>query len=156
MAGRASAGGARAAAATRAAATTRWVLAILLLPFRGCWGAARVRSRGEAGHHPLVAVLTPRWRGRHLGDLCAGPPPTRRGWSAPGRLTLRSADDASPCALSAKLLARPGLLDEIRAALPDRALAQLVPYDTTERDRELALALDIPMYGADPRHRHLG
>src|SRR5262249_20287350 len=71
-------------------------------------------------------------------------------------LTLLSADDASPRTLTAKLLAQPGLLDRIRAALPDRALAQLVPYDTTDRERQLALALGIPMYGADPRHRPLG
>jgi hypothetical protein len=82
--------------------------------------------------------------------------PARLRWSARRRLTLLSAGDASPRTLSAKLLAQPDLLDEIRAAIPDRALAQLVPYNTTECERQLALALDIPMYGADPRHRHLG
>jgi PGM1 C-terminal domain/Pre ATP-grasp domain len=89
-------------------------------------------------------------------DYCLSLLPARLRWSARRRLTLVSADDASPRPLSAKLLAQPGLLDEIRSALPDRGLAQLVPYDTTECERQLALALDIPMYGADPRHRHLG
>jgi hypothetical protein len=82
--------------------------------------------------------------------------PARLRWSARHRLTMLSADDGSRRSLSAKVLAQPGLLDEIRAAVPDPALAQLMPYDTTDCERDLALALDIPMYGADPRHRHLG
>jgi hypothetical protein len=82
--------------------------------------------------------------------------PARLRWSARRRLTLLSADDASRRSLSAKILAQPALLDEIRAAIPDAAMAQLVPYDTTAHERDLALTLDIPMYGADPRHRHLG
>src|SRR5215217_6083931 len=82
--------------------------------------------------------------------------PARQRWSARRRLTMLSIDDAAPRSLSAKVLAQPELLDEIRAAVPDPALAQLVPYDTTDQERDLALALDIPMYGADPCHRHLG
>ena len=34
--------------------------------------------------------------------------------------------------------------------------AHLVPYDDDDLERDLALALGIPMYGADPRHVHLG
>jgi hypothetical protein len=37
---------------------------------------------------------------------------------------------------------------------PDRA--HLVPYNTTTMERDLALRLGIPMYGADPRHFPLG
>ena len=82
--------------------------------------------------------------------------PARVRWSARRRLTLLSAEDGSQQSLSAKVLAQPALIDEIRAAIPDAAVAQLVPYDTTDHERDLALALDIPMYGSDPRHRHLG
>ena len=82
--------------------------------------------------------------------------PAHLRWSARRRLTMLSADDASPRSLSAKLLARRDLLAEIRAAPPDLALAQLVPYETTDCERDLALALGIPMYGAEPRHRRLG
>ena len=89
-------------------------------------------------------------------DYCLSLLPARLRWSARRRLTLLSADDASPRSLSAKVLAQPELLDAIRAAVPDASVAQLVPYETTDRERDLALALDIPMYGADPRHRHLG
>src|SRR3954451_50181 len=77
-------------------------------------------------------------------------------WSARRRLTMLSAGDVSPRPLSGKALAQPGLLDDIRAAVPDPSVAQLVPYETTDRERDLALALDMPMYGADPRHSHLG
>src|SRR3954452_6633485 len=82
--------------------------------------------------------------------------PARLRWSARRRLTMLSAGDVSPRPLSAKALAQPGLLDDIRAAVPDPSVAQLVPYETTDRERDLALALDMPMYGADPRHSHLG
>ena len=43
-----------------------------------------------------------------------------------------------------------------RALVPDRALCHLVPYTTTTLERDLALALGIPMYGADPRLFPLG
>jgi hypothetical protein len=89
-------------------------------------------------------------------DYCLSLLPARLRWSARRRLTMLSAGDASPRSLSAKVLAQPELLDRIRAAVPNRSVAQLVPYETTDRERELALALDIPMYGADPRHHPLG
>jgi hypothetical protein len=89
-------------------------------------------------------------------DYCLSLLPPRLRWSARRRLTLLSAGDAAPRSLSAKVLASPDLLDAIRAAVPDTATAQLVPYETTEHERDLALALDIPMHGADPRHRPLG
>jgi len=72
------------------------------------------------------------------------------------RLTLLSAGDESPRPLSEKLLEQPELLEQVRRALPDPALTQLVPYTTTELERDLAVALDLPMYGADPRHWFLG
>jgi hypothetical protein len=58
--------------------------------------------------------------------------------------------------LTEKLLARPRLLEHIRSLIPDPNRAHLVPYNTTELERELAVRLGIPMYGADPRHFHLG
>jgi hypothetical protein len=72
------------------------------------------------------------------------------------RLFLPSPLDATAGPLSEKLLARPRLLDRIRALIPDPDRAHLVPYNTTEIERDLALALGIPMYGADPRHFPLG
>jgi hypothetical protein len=72
------------------------------------------------------------------------------------RLHLVSPHDGGPAPLSAKLLERPRLLDEIRslAGNPDRA--HLVPFTTTRLERDLALRLGIPMYGADPKFSALG
>ena len=55
-----------------------------------------------------------------------------------------------------KLLERPRLLAQIRDLIPDKDRAHLVPYNTTELERDLAIRLGIPMYGADPRHFELG
>jgi hypothetical protein len=72
------------------------------------------------------------------------------------RLFLVSPLDGSPATLTEKLLARPRLIDRIRSLILDPDRAHLVPYNTTERERELAVRLGIPMYGADPRCFHLG
>jgi hypothetical protein len=75
---------------------------------------------------------------------------------ARSRLHLVSVNDASGRALSAKLLDRPRLLARIGSMIPDRARSHLVPYNTTPFERDVALALGIPMYGADPRFFPLG
>jgi hypothetical protein len=48
------------------------------------------------------------------------------------------------------------VLDVIRRTIPEPRLCHLVPYNTTQLERDLALALDIPIEGADPRHAHFG
>ncbi len=75
---------------------------------------------------------------------------------ARSRLRFVSVNDASPRSLTAKLLDRPKLLAEIGAMIPDRTKSHLVPYNTTPLERDVALALGIPMYGADPRFFPLG
>ena len=75
---------------------------------------------------------------------------------ARARLTLVPVGDASTDALSAKLLARPRLLREIRALIPNEARCHLIPYNTTPLERDVALSLGIPMYGSDPRLADLG
>lgn len=75
---------------------------------------------------------------------------------ARARLTLVSVGDASTDPLSAKLLARPRLLREIRALIPNLARCHLIPYNTTPLERDVALSLGIPMYGSDPRLADLG
>jgi PGM1 C-terminal domain len=64
--------------------------------------------------------------------------------------------DSTVRPLSLKVLERPRLLAQIRDLIPDKDRAHLVPYNTTELERDLALRLGIPMYGADPRHFELG
>ena len=64
--------------------------------------------------------------------------------------------DSTVRPLSLKVLERPRLLAQIRDLIPDKDRAHLVPYNTTELERDLAIRLGIPMYGADPRHFELG
>ena len=75
---------------------------------------------------------------------------------ARARLSLVAVNDSSPRSLSEKLLERPRLLRRIAALIPNRARSHLVPYNTTELERDVALRLGIPMYGADPRLAPLG
>ena len=75
---------------------------------------------------------------------------------ARGRLRLVSVGDASPRPLSEKVLARPRVLRQIRELIPDQSVSHLIPYTTTELERDVAISLGIPMYGADPRLAPLG
>lgn len=72
------------------------------------------------------------------------------------RLFLVSPLDGSAQPLTQKLLDRPRLLAHIRSLIPDANRAHLVPYTTTTLEKDLAVALGIPMYGADPKHFDLG
>ncbi len=72
------------------------------------------------------------------------------------RLFLLSPLDGSVRPLSDKLLARPRLIERIRSLIMDPDRAHVVPFNTTDREKELALRLGIPMYGADPKFFSLG
>jgi hypothetical protein len=72
------------------------------------------------------------------------------------RLFLISPLDLSVRALSDKLLERPRLMERIRSLIMDPDRAHLVPFNTTNREKELALRLGVPMYGADPKFFPLG
>ncbi len=72
------------------------------------------------------------------------------------RLTLLSPYDDSPRPLSLKLLERPRLLERIGASIADKNRAHLVCYNTTFLERNLALQLAIPLYGADPKYLSFG
>jgi len=75
---------------------------------------------------------------------------------ARARLSLVSVNDSSPRSVSEKLQERPRLLRQIKALIPDKSRSHLIPYNTTPLERDLALTLGIPMYGADPRLFELG
>jgi hypothetical protein len=75
---------------------------------------------------------------------------------ARARLSLIPVNDASPISLSEKLLARPRLLRRIAALIPNPFRSHLIPYNTTELERDVAISLGIPMYAADPRLAPLG
>ncbi|MCB9605075.1 MAG: hypothetical protein H6716_00710 [Polyangiaceae bacterium] len=72
------------------------------------------------------------------------------------RLFLLAPHDGAPQPLSVKLLQRPRLLKKLRGLIGDPNRAHLVPFNTTDFERDLALRLGIPMYGADPRFLDLG
>jgi hypothetical protein len=72
------------------------------------------------------------------------------------RLFLVAPMDGSSRPLTQKLLERPRLIEHIRSLIVDPDQAHLVPYNTTFMERDLALRLGIPMYGADPKHFPLG
>jgi hypothetical protein len=72
------------------------------------------------------------------------------------RLFLVSPLDGSARPLTEKLLERPRLVEYIRSLILDPDRAHLVPYNTTPIDRDLALRLGIPLYGADPKYFPLG
>src|SRR5262249_60962591 len=64
--------------------------------------------------------------------------------------------DGSDKTLTEKLLERPRLLDHIRGLIPDPDRAHLVFLNVTETERDLSLALGIPMFAADPKFFHFG
>lgn len=72
------------------------------------------------------------------------------------RLFLPSPLDGSDRPLTEKVLERPRLIEQIRALITNPDRAHLVPYNTTELERDLAVRLGIPMFGADPRYFDLG
>jgi PGM1 C-terminal domain/ATP-grasp domain len=75
---------------------------------------------------------------------------------AKARLSLVATGDGSARPLSAKLLERPRVIERIRSLIPNPELCHLVPYTTSSLERDLALLLGIPMYGADPRFLPFG
>ena len=85
-------------------------------------------------------------------DLLSGVIPSH----ALRRLTLLSPYDDSDRPLSLKLLERPRLLERIEAGILNEDRAHLICYNTTFLERNLALRLGIPLYGADPLHLSFG
>jgi len=85
-------------------------------------------------------------------DLLSGVIPSH----AMRRLTLLSPYDDSNRPLSLKLLERPRLIERIEAGILNKDRAHLVCFNTTFLERNLALRLGIPLYGADPLHLSFG
>jgi hypothetical protein len=92
----------------------------------------------------------------HVVDYYISLLPSSFRLSARKRLRLVSLGDRRQRPLSEKLLGRPRVLEQIRRTLADPNTAHLLPYNSTELERDIALALDIPLYGADPAHARFG
>jgi hypothetical protein len=78
------------------------------------------------------------------------------GQHARQRLTLLSCYDASNKSLTEKILERPRLLKRIREAVRFPAMAHITTFNVTDLEKQLALALDIPVFGCDPSLWYLG
>lgn len=72
------------------------------------------------------------------------------------RLILLHCSDASQQPLTEKVLARPRLLERIRAAFAGVPDAHLVCFNSSPLERTLAVRLGIPLYASDPALYHLG
>ncbi len=71
------------------------------------------------------------------------------------RLLLFSTYDASNRPLTEKILERPRLLARLRQALPPNQ-SFMVCFNSTSRERDLSVALDIPLWGLDPELLYWG
>lgn len=63
------------------------------------------------------------------------------------RLTLLSCYDTSNCSLTQKVLERPRLIEKIRQCIPPGHAAHLTAFNVTYLEHELALRLNVPLYG---------
>ena len=73
------------------------------------------------------------------------------------RLVMLSCHDSSASqTLTAKLLARPRMLERIRRAVGDPSVAHMTCFNVTAAERTLAVQVGIPIYGNDPALEHLG
>ena len=70
------------------------------------------------------------------------------------RLHLFSVDDPSPRPLTQKILGRPDVLDALRE-LGRGVPAMIEPWNVTEAERDFAVAVDMPLFGAHPKLWHL-
>lgn len=72
------------------------------------------------------------------------------------RLHLVSTLDGGLRPLTEKLLERPRVLEHLERLIEDLARAYMVPFNTTGLEKELALRLGVPLFGADPKFAYLG
>jgi hypothetical protein len=72
------------------------------------------------------------------------------GQHARKRLELFSCYDRSDAPLTAKILARPRLIQTIRESIPDPDAAHITFFTVTPLEKKLALKLGLPIYGCDP------
>jgi hypothetical protein len=66
------------------------------------------------------------------------------------RLTMLSCFDSSRKSLTEKILERPRLMERIRRSIPADNWAHLTFFNMTSLERELAVKLNLPVYGCDP------
>jgi hypothetical protein len=72
------------------------------------------------------------------------------------RVHLLSPEDGSPRPLAQKILERPKLLAELKELVPERDGAFIMPFNVRGFERDLALELEVPIYGVDHRFGRYG
>ena len=72
------------------------------------------------------------------------------------RLIMLSPEHASDLPLVRKILNRKKLIEFIGSKVPDLEKAHIVPFLTTDLERDLSVQLGIPMYAADPQYYAFG
>jgi PGM1 C-terminal domain len=72
------------------------------------------------------------------------------------RIELLSPDDDSPRPLARKILERSDLLARLAELVPHSDRAFILPFNVRGCERDLALALDLPIYGIDHRFARYG
>lgn len=72
------------------------------------------------------------------------------------RLTLLCCHDGSAQPLTAKIIARPRLIERIQRAIPDLHSAHMTCFNVSHLERSLSVCLGIPLYGCDPDILELG
>jgi hypothetical protein len=80
--------------------------------------------------------------------------PAERQASTRERVWITEVDDGTPRSVAARLLERPDLLTAIRARIADRP-AFIEPWNVTDNEVQLALALGVPINGTGPELRPL-
>ena len=78
------------------------------------------------------------------------------GYHARQRLTILSCYDASRKSLTEKILNRPRLIKRIRELIKFPEMTHMACFNVTDLEMQLALSLDIPIYGCHPRLLYLG
>ena len=72
------------------------------------------------------------------------------------RLEMFAAHDSSSKSLSQKILDRPALMRRIRKAIGGAKNQHLTVFNVTPVEKQLSVALNIPLLGPDPKHLHHG
>lgn len=88
-------------------------------------------------------------------DYYIGLVPADRRDDVRSRIHLIGIDDGTPRSVATKLLDRPDIRDDIRRRIGDRP-ALIEPWNVTEQEVALALALGVPINGTRPELRGLG
>ncbi len=114
----------------------------------------------------LMLLRMPRTRVVYLSSMPIDPAivdyylhllPGIPGAHARRRLAMLSCHDPSTArTLTEKLLERPRMLERIRRAVGDTAVAHMTCFNVTAAERSLAVRLGVPIFGNDPALEHLG